>query len=398
MSNTELVTVPETSNAFSLTRFMPRDLTELVKFAGYAARSGVFGAMTDNQALIVMLQGAELGINPLQSLREIPLVNGKPRPSATLVAGLIQRSPLCEDWHISSSPTNCTITAKRKGRGSEFIVNIRIEDVPASLKSHQVWRDNPEDMLVARAIHRMARRAFADILAGIQDPDEIDETRVIDVAHVERQIQHEGAYDKPHRVNQDDDEVSCPGSVWLIANKNGGAFLACDSCTATFSPPQEVRDAVRGVPPHLTLAGAAEPVLEPGERLVESEPIVLDSVPLPMPEGLTLRQTVSTAPVSAVQSESSAIIDEVIPASAETAPMPTPEPANPEDSAKERHQAMRNAIYGHWSMPRPTANKIEMRTMLEGFGWTNGDTLGDWLLGLDELTLASIADAIVSIR
>lgn len=263
--STELTTLSESANAFSLTRFMPRDLPELVRFSEYAAKSGVYGAITPSQALIVMLQGAELGINPLQALREIPLVNGKPRPSATLVAGLIQKSPLCEDWHIVSSPQQATIHAKRKGRGSEFVVTIRIEDVPASLTSKQVWKDNPEDMLVARAIHRMARRAFADILAGIQDPDEIDETRVIDIAKVERVIGNDGPYDQPHRVNRDDDETPCAGSVWLHANRTGGAFLACDSCTATFSPPQAVRDAVRGTPEHLTIAGATEPVLEPGE-------------------------------------------------------------------------------------------------------------------------------------
>lgn len=377
MTDSEIVTLPGTGNEFSLTRFMPRDLTELVKFAGYAARSGVFGQLTDNQALIVMLQGAELGINPLQALREIPLVNGKPRPSATLVAGLIQRSPLCEDWSLVSSPTSVTLKAKRKGRGSEFIVNVRIEDVPASLKSKDVWKQNPEDMLVARAIHRMARRAFADILSGIQDADEIDELRVIDVGKVERQIGQDGAYDKPHRVNQDNDEVSCSGKVWLQANRNGGAFLACDSCTATFSPPQEVRDAVRGTPEHLTLAASSEPVLEPGERIEESEP--------------------ADASDSAVQSESERdTIGEQDVAGEPERPMP--EPADPEDSAKQRHQDVRNAIYSHWSLPRPPEVKIEMRGLLSEFGWDGGATLGDWMLGQDIEKLNKIADALAAFR
>jgi hypothetical protein len=332
MSETEIVTLPGTANEYSLTRFMPRDLPELVRFSEYASKSGVFGTLTPGQALIVMLQGAELGINPLQALREIPLVNGKPRPSATLVAGLIQRSPLCEEWHVESSPTSCTIRAKRKNRGSEFVVNIRLEDVPASLKSKQVWRDNPEDMLVARAIHRIARRAFADILAGIQDPDEIDETRVIDVARVEREIKQDGPYDKPHAPADEypNPEIAdCRGRVWLQASKRGGAFLACDACGMTWSPPQEVRDAIRGIPEHLTLAAGAETVLEPGERTPSDEEMqqyIADH---------NIQWPGVDAPESAVQSDSeSARIDEVaVPASAET-PIPEPEAPDPVEEAR----------------------------------------------------------------
>lgn len=410
MSNTDIVTLPETSNAFSLTRFMPRDLTELVKFSEYASKSGVFGTLTASQALIVMLQGAELGINPLQSLREIPLVNGKPRPSATLVAGLIQRSPLCEDWHIASSPTNVTLTAKRKGRGSEFIVNVRIEDVPAQLRSKDVWKQNPEDMLVARAIHRMARRAFADILAGIQDPDEIDETRVIDVARVERATGLDAPIRIPHTdTTQGPDGVPCNGPLWLTANRTGGAFLRCEICGATQSPPQEARDAMRGTPEHLTIAGAAETVLEPGERVPTDDEVIdyalaaaeasgFKTMPTPQQARDALTADAPDEPVDAAAKGDTIGAAHHTEDAGEREDAPIPEPADPpEDSPKERHQAMRNAIYAHWSMPRPTPNKIEMRGLLEEFGWDGGSTLGDWMLGLDEMKLAAIADAVAGI-
>jgi hypothetical protein len=440
---TDIVTLPGTSNEFSLTRFMPRDLTELVKFSEYASKSGVFGQMSPAQALIIMLNGAELGINPLQALREIPLVNGKPRPSATLVAGLIQRSPLCEDWSLVSSPTSVTLKAKRKGRGSEFIVNVRIEDVPASLKSKDVWKQNPEDMLVARAIHRMARRAFADILAGIQDADEIDETRVIDVGKVEREV--------------GDDFGECPacgGKLFLQASRNGGAFTVCDTCARAYPPPQHVRDAVRGTPSHLTLAAASEPVLAPGEREITQDDVIsyaikeaaaagFKTMPTPQQarealeaalvpgertltpeehEALTLLGEGHSHASSALESEplfndaapglhasfaeaagidatESAVQSEydgerpidAEPAGADDALIP--EPVDP----KAANQAMRNAIYSHWIKPRPTAQKIELRGLLEDFGWTGGDTLADWLLPLSDDKLAAIADAVAGV-
>jgi hypothetical protein len=371
MTETAIINMP--GNEFSLSRFMPRDLTELVKFAGYAAGSGVFGAMSNTQALIIMLQGAELGINPLQALREIPLVNGKPRPSATLVAGLIQRSRECEAWSMNSSPQSVTLHAKRRGRDAA-VVTVKIEDVPASLTSKQVWKDNPEDMLVARAIHRMARRHFADLLAGIQDPDEIDETRVIDVAKVEH-VTGITAMKCPN----------CGGNAYLHANKTGGAFMRCDSCAETFSPPQEARDAMRGTPEHLTLAGAVEPVLEPGERAITQEDLDELHPTSPLIEGVE--------PESAVQSEYEGATldgeDVVAPAAAEA--------VIPELDPRAANQAMRDAAYQHWLRPRPAAFKIAMRGILEDFGWDGGLALGDWLLTLPDDKLAAVCDALAGV-
>jgi hypothetical protein len=67
------------------------------------------------------------------------------------------------------------------------------------------------------------------------------------------------------------------------------------------------------------------------------------------------------------------------------------------DSPAVTNQAMRDAVYSHWILPRPTANKIEMRGLLEEFGWTGGETLGDWMLTLPEDKLAAIADAVAGI-
>ena len=100
-----------------------------------------------------------------------------------------------------------------------------------------------------------------------------------------------------------------------------------------------------------------------------------------------------------MQSESSAIIDDVRPdveAGDEDEPV-KPEPASPEDSAKARHQELRTAIYGHWSMPRPADLKIEMRGLLNEFGWDGGLTLGDWMLGLELADLEKINEAVRSI-
>src|SRR5207302_9291201 len=87
---------------------------------------------------------------------------------------------------------------------------------------------------------------------------------VIDVAAVERITAPDNGVYGQH--------VGCGGALYLHANKTGGAYLECERCHERSSPPQAVRDAIRGTPPELTVAaqglGSAEisVPLEPGER------------------------------------------------------------------------------------------------------------------------------------
>jgi hypothetical protein len=403
MSNTEIVTLPGNEPTMNLARFLPQDIGELVRFADTVSKSGLFGSITPQQTTVLMMYGAELGLNPLAAMREIYLIPGRNGriqmlPSAALTSARIQQSDDCEAWEADVDDRHCTIRFKRKGRQPQT-VTVTIEDIPARYfepsKSGQPsqWKLIPSDMLYAWTVRRVARRHFADKLIAIQpEADEIDETRVIDVAKVERETGYYG-----QGVHE-----GCGGHWYLHANRNGGAFLSCDRCGATQSPPQEVRDAIRGVPEHLTLAGAPEPVLEPGEREVTPEELeqLRDDLGIepPTDAGREFLERVDAATVSAVQSESERDTIDVavaVPASAENAPIPEPEAAA--ESAQERHQALRNAVYAHWILPRPTGNKIAMRELLEEFGWTGGDTLGDWLLPLHEDKLAAIADAVAGI-
>lgn len=222
---------------YNLARFMPQDLTQLVKLAETASKSGVFGAITPQQATMICLHGAELGINPLQALREINLIQGRVFPSASLVSALIQRSGQIEKWEVEADSDHCTIRARRKGRDSEAVVTVRKEDIKQADLAKQNWKDFGEDMLVARAVRRMARRHFADLLVGIQEAEEYDR-QVIDVATVERQV----------GVAESTDACSeCGGQCYLHPNhKTGGVYLECTTCHHRQAPPDAVRDAIRG--------------------------------------------------------------------------------------------------------------------------------------------------------
>jgi hypothetical protein len=392
--STEL-SVPERQ---SLDRYLPQSVKDLAWMANEVAKSGIYQngsrALNGSECFVLMMKGAELGLTPMQSLNEISLIKGKPFVSKDVLTARILRSPRCEKWDPSDMDAkHCTIKFKVRGEDETHLTTL-IDDIPqryfAPSRSGEPsnWTLIPEDMLFGWTVRRVARRWFPEALLDIGDgrPEPIDESKVIDVARVEREVgfPSEGV-----------DCVNCVrGKMFLHGAAGGGTFLRCNSCGATSSPTQDVRDAVRGTPEHLTLAGGAESVLEPGERTVTPEEhaafdAALASIVPPYAD--------ADAPDSAVQSEDeSATIDgedvATDPAAAEAV---IPEPDAPDPRAA--NQALRNAVYSHWIKPRPTANKIAMRELLDEFGWKGEQSLGDWLLTLPDDKLAAVGDAVAGI-
>jgi hypothetical protein len=413
MTDTQIVNLPERQ---SLERYLPQSVKDLAWMANEVAKSGIYkngrNPMTGSEVFVVMMKGGELGLTPMQSMNEISLIKGKPFVSKDVLTARITRSPRCTHW----DPSDCDEKHARivfGVRGDTLPtreLETKLDDIPQRYFKDSAsgepsnWTLIPEDMLYAWVVRRIARRWFPEALLDIGDgqPEPIDESKVIDIAKVERAV---GA-------SEFGPCAECrKGTVYLHAGRNGGAYLRCDSCSATFQPPQEVRDAVRGTPEHLTLAGTAETVLEPGEHELTPDELAQLNEGIVPPAGVIaqLREEFPLASRmvpehvdandSAVQSESERdTIDGedvvAVPASvvAVAAEAPIPVPAAPASN-----QAMRDAVYQHWIKPRPTANKIEMRGLLDEHGWHGDQSLGDWMLTLTDDQLAKIGDAIKDI-
>lgn len=229
--------------------FAPRTMEQLVRMAQFAARSKMFGDITPDQATVIMLHGYELGISPLQALREITVIKNRPVPSAALISGLICAWTGTEKWKVTEEDHAVTILAKRRDRDDPIEVRISIDDVPQHLKASARSGEPSNyvkfeaDMLYAYAVRRVARRYFADILTGIVARDTNERTQeVVDVAAVERELDGEKWWPCPYPIT---DEEPCEKPAYLHANPNGGAYIECPDGHRG-SPPQEVRDLIRG--------------------------------------------------------------------------------------------------------------------------------------------------------
>ena len=175
MSSTKLAATP---NQLPM---VPEQLDAQLAFCDKLSKSGLIPAALQGNpgnVLVVLLTGQELGLKPMQALRTIHVVEGKPTLSASLMAALCQTSAVCELFQIvEQTRTGCTVMAQRKGDPKPTEYTFDQEDAKdAGLIGKQNWRKYPKAMYLARAQSMAARGHFPDIVAGIYDPDELDDS------------------------------------------------------------------------------------------------------------------------------------------------------------------------------------------------------------------------------
>lgn len=114
-----------------------------------------------------ILYGAELGLNAIQSLQQVIVINGKPAIEARTAAGLLIRFG-CQLRTIESSPTQVTVQGTRAATGADETVTWTIERAQqAGYTSNRLYKTIPEQMLYAKAVMEVARKIAPDILSGI---------------------------------------------------------------------------------------------------------------------------------------------------------------------------------------------------------------------------------------
>jgi hypothetical protein len=139
---------------------------KVVKLAEVIANSpfvpvGLRGSVPATAAAI--LTGRELGVPPMTALANIYVIGGKPGLSALVMRALIQSKG--HDWQdVHVSDTRVVVRGRRKGESEWTEAGFTAEQARvAGIKMNGY----PQDKLYARATARLARRKFADVIAGM---------------------------------------------------------------------------------------------------------------------------------------------------------------------------------------------------------------------------------------
>jgi hypothetical protein len=124
-----------------------------------------------NDTLVAMMMGAELGLNPIQALQNIAVINGKPAIYGDALLALVQSHPKFgghkESFDENSMTATCTVW--RKGDEEQHTVTFsKFDAEKAGLWGKQgPWQQYPKRMLMWRARGYALRDKFADALGGL---------------------------------------------------------------------------------------------------------------------------------------------------------------------------------------------------------------------------------------
>lgn len=135
---------------------------------------------TPQKAMAIMLKGRELRLPPWVALSNIHIIEGKPTLSADLMAALVQRAiDQKGDGELTSVPpteTEATVRYRRWGQKQVQEYTFSMKDAQAAgLTGRGPWKAHPKSMMRARALAHACRAGFPDVVAGMYDPDELQQ-------------------------------------------------------------------------------------------------------------------------------------------------------------------------------------------------------------------------------
>ncbi len=163
----------------ALTKFDPENLDQAEKLAVTLSKSALLpDALRGKPAdiLVTLIAGRELGLSPMQAIRSMYVVKGKPVLSSDLMVALVKRHPECVYFKmLESSDTVARYATERKGEGKTEMAFTIQQAQQAGLSNGDNWKKYPAAMLRARCSSALARVVFPDLTLGVCDPDEAKE-------------------------------------------------------------------------------------------------------------------------------------------------------------------------------------------------------------------------------
>ena len=164
------------SKSFTLT---PQSLDEAIRFADVLSKSNIvpkdFSGNPGN-ILVAIQWGMELGLQPMQAMQSIAVINGRPSLWGDAVIGLVRGSPLCEYIYETDDGETATCRVKRRGEDEQVRTFSMTDAKNAGLQGKSgPWSQYPKRMRQMRARAFALRDVFPDVLRGMPVAEEVQD-------------------------------------------------------------------------------------------------------------------------------------------------------------------------------------------------------------------------------
>ena len=181
-----------TGSGFAL---QPQNITEAMQMADMLAKSQMVPKCYQNKpqdTLVAMMMGSELGLNPIQALQNIAVINGKPSIYGDAMLALVQNHPtfggIKENFDEQTMTATCTVW--RKGGEKHTVTFSKADAEKAGLWGKAgPWSQYPKRMQTFRARGFALRDQFADALAGLISREEAEDMPERDMGSAQRHEQ-----------------------------------------------------------------------------------------------------------------------------------------------------------------------------------------------------------------
>ena len=212
----------------------PRDIKEALAFAEMLSKSNMVPKDfigNPGNILVAVQWGMELGLQPMQAMQNIAVINGRPSLWGDSVIALVKASPTCEYIIEEVGDDSATCRVKRRGEPEQERSFSTADAKAAGLLGKQgPWSQYRKRMLQMRARSWALRDVFPDVLRGMPIAEEVMDTeKEINPAPARRQTGKQAAEAAKQQADADVDtneRASLVARLEKIAEEKGAIAYA----------------------------------------------------------------------------------------------------------------------------------------------------------------------------
>lgn len=163
----------------------PQDLAQALQFAEIMSKSSIIPkdfAGNPGNILVAVQWGMELGLQPMQAMQNIAVINGRPSLWGDAVIALVRSSSVCEYVIEESLDDRAVCRVKRRGEDEQSRVFTMDDAKKAGLIGKTgPWTQYPKRMMQMRARSWALRDVFPDVLRGMPIAEEVMDSEPRDI-------------------------------------------------------------------------------------------------------------------------------------------------------------------------------------------------------------------------
>lgn len=162
----------------------PTTINGAYRLAETLFKSGFFRVRNPEGVFTLILAGRSYGLDVVQSIQGVHLIDGKPSLSAGLMHALCLRHPDCEYFQlVESSAEVAVFETRRRGAPAPVRMSWTIDEArSAGLVGKDNWKKYPKAMLRARCIAELSRAVYPDAVHNTYLLDELGQDVAEDAA------------------------------------------------------------------------------------------------------------------------------------------------------------------------------------------------------------------------